>query len=165
VDAVIFNLRWWLMGQMVLMITLWVTTTVALWLMGIPLALRPAAAGAALVATIFPLENGCNRSFAGVRSSAGVAAEAQVAFIWERSVQGDNLSRWSRSRAPRGDPSGKARTKNIHAVRAGRSGFFPRDRPTIDWGALEGLAPRLYRAEWNSLRGARLTPKSWPRPG
>jgi predicted PurR-regulated permease PerM len=39
VDAVAFNLRWWLMGQVVLMIALWATSTLALWLMGIPLAL------------------------------------------------------------------------------------------------------------------------------
>jgi predicted PurR-regulated permease PerM len=39
VDAVAFNLRWWLMGQVLLMLILWVTTTVGLWLIGIPLAL------------------------------------------------------------------------------------------------------------------------------
>jgi predicted PurR-regulated permease PerM len=39
VDALVFNLRWWLMGQVFLMLVLWGTTTVALMLMGIPLAL------------------------------------------------------------------------------------------------------------------------------
>jgi predicted PurR-regulated permease PerM len=38
-DAVIFNLRWWLMGQVVLMLVIGATTTLGLWLMGIPLAL------------------------------------------------------------------------------------------------------------------------------
>jgi predicted PurR-regulated permease PerM len=36
---VIFNLRWWLMGQVVLMIVIGVTTTLGLWLIGVPLAL------------------------------------------------------------------------------------------------------------------------------
>ncbi len=39
VDALAFNLRWWLLGQMLLMLLLWATTTLGLWLMGIPLAL------------------------------------------------------------------------------------------------------------------------------
>jgi predicted PurR-regulated permease PerM len=38
-DAVIFNLRWWLVGQVVLMLLIWVTTTVGLWLTGMRLAL------------------------------------------------------------------------------------------------------------------------------
>ncbi len=39
VDAVAFNLRHWLVGQVVLMILMGVTTTVGLWLLGIPMAL------------------------------------------------------------------------------------------------------------------------------
>ncbi len=39
VDALAFNLRWWLMGQVVLMLVLWGTSTLGLWLIGIPLAL------------------------------------------------------------------------------------------------------------------------------
>jgi predicted PurR-regulated permease PerM len=39
VDAVVFNLRWWLVGQVFLMVVIGVTTTVCLWIMGIPLAL------------------------------------------------------------------------------------------------------------------------------
>lgn len=39
VDAVAFNLRWWLVGQAVLMVAMGVTTTVGLWLIGVPLAL------------------------------------------------------------------------------------------------------------------------------
>jgi predicted PurR-regulated permease PerM len=39
VDAVAYNLRWWLVGQVVLMIVIGITTTVMLWLVGIPLAL------------------------------------------------------------------------------------------------------------------------------
>lgn len=39
VDAIVFNLRAWLLGQMLLMLILWVTTTIGLSLMGIPLAL------------------------------------------------------------------------------------------------------------------------------
>jgi predicted PurR-regulated permease PerM len=39
VDALVFNLRWWLMGQVCLMVILWLTTSLGLWLMGIPLAL------------------------------------------------------------------------------------------------------------------------------
>jgi predicted PurR-regulated permease PerM len=39
VDAVVFNLRWWLVGQFFLMVIIGVTTTVCLWAMGIPLAL------------------------------------------------------------------------------------------------------------------------------
>jgi len=38
-DALAFNLRWWLVGQVVLMIMMWGTTTLGLWLLGIPLAL------------------------------------------------------------------------------------------------------------------------------
>lgn len=38
-DALAFNLRWWLVGQVVLMIMMWITTTLGLWLLGIPLAL------------------------------------------------------------------------------------------------------------------------------
>lgn len=39
IDAIIYNLRWWLVGQLVLMLTLGVTTTLGLWLLGIPMAL------------------------------------------------------------------------------------------------------------------------------
>jgi predicted PurR-regulated permease PerM len=39
VDAVVFNLRWWLVGQVFLMVVIGVTTTVCLWILGIPLAL------------------------------------------------------------------------------------------------------------------------------
>jgi len=39
VDALAYNLRWWLLGQVFLMIMIAITTTVGLWLMGIPLAL------------------------------------------------------------------------------------------------------------------------------
>jgi predicted PurR-regulated permease PerM len=39
VDALAFNLRWWLLGQLLLMLLLWATTSLGLWLMGIPLAL------------------------------------------------------------------------------------------------------------------------------
>jgi predicted PurR-regulated permease PerM len=38
-DAVAFNLRWWLVGQICLMLTLAVTTTAGLWLIGVPGAL------------------------------------------------------------------------------------------------------------------------------
>lgn len=38
-DAVLYNLRWWLMGQVVLMVAMGATTTVGLWLIGLPLAL------------------------------------------------------------------------------------------------------------------------------
>jgi predicted PurR-regulated permease PerM len=38
-DALAFNLRWWLVGQIVLMIMMWITTTLGLWLLGVPLAL------------------------------------------------------------------------------------------------------------------------------
>jgi predicted PurR-regulated permease PerM len=38
-DAVIHNLRWWLVGQVVLMLLIWITTTVGLLLIGVPLAL------------------------------------------------------------------------------------------------------------------------------
>jgi predicted PurR-regulated permease PerM len=39
IDAIGYNLRWWLVGQIVLMILMWVTTTAGLWLLGVPLAL------------------------------------------------------------------------------------------------------------------------------
>src|SRR5581483_9480297 len=38
-DAIAFNLRWWLLGQVFLMVIIGMTTTVGLWLLGIPLAL------------------------------------------------------------------------------------------------------------------------------
>lgn len=38
-DAVVFNLRAWLVGQLVLMVMMGVTTAVGLWLFGVPLAL------------------------------------------------------------------------------------------------------------------------------
>jgi predicted PurR-regulated permease PerM len=38
-DALNFNLRWWLVGQAVLMVVMWITTTVGLWLIGVPFAL------------------------------------------------------------------------------------------------------------------------------
>lgn len=38
-DAVVFNLRGWLVGQLCLMVMMGVTTTVGLWLLGVPLAL------------------------------------------------------------------------------------------------------------------------------
>jgi predicted PurR-regulated permease PerM len=38
-DALAFNLRWWLVGQVVLMIMMAISTTLGLWLMNIPLAL------------------------------------------------------------------------------------------------------------------------------
>jgi predicted PurR-regulated permease PerM len=38
-DALAFNLRWWLLGQVCLMIIIWLSTTVGLWLIGVPLAL------------------------------------------------------------------------------------------------------------------------------
>ena len=38
-DALAFNLRWWLLGQLILMIMMWITTTLGLWLLGVPLAL------------------------------------------------------------------------------------------------------------------------------
>jgi predicted PurR-regulated permease PerM len=38
-DAVAFNLRWWLVGQVFLMVLMGVTTAAGLWLLGIPLAL------------------------------------------------------------------------------------------------------------------------------
>jgi predicted PurR-regulated permease PerM len=37
--ALLFNLRWWLVGQFSLMVLIGISTTVGLWLMGIPLAL------------------------------------------------------------------------------------------------------------------------------
>ena len=39
VDVVALNLRWWLVGQLWLMVILWLTTTAGLWLLGVPLAL------------------------------------------------------------------------------------------------------------------------------
>jgi predicted PurR-regulated permease PerM len=39
VDAVVYNLRWWLLGQVFLMLTIGVTTAFGLWLIGVPLAL------------------------------------------------------------------------------------------------------------------------------
>jgi predicted PurR-regulated permease PerM len=48
--AVGYNLRWWLVGQATLMVTMAVTTTVGLWLIGVPL---PLALG--LIAGIFEL--------------------------------------------------------------------------------------------------------------
>jgi predicted PurR-regulated permease PerM len=38
-DAVFFNLRWWLMGQVFLMIAIGFTTSIGLWLIGVPLAM------------------------------------------------------------------------------------------------------------------------------
>lgn len=38
-NALAFNLRWWLLGQVFLMVVIGVTTTVCLWAIGIPLAL------------------------------------------------------------------------------------------------------------------------------
>jgi predicted PurR-regulated permease PerM len=38
-DALVLNLRWWLVGQVALMILMGITTTLGLWLLGIPLAL------------------------------------------------------------------------------------------------------------------------------
>jgi predicted PurR-regulated permease PerM len=37
-DAVAYNLRWWLVGQVILMVLMWITTTLGLWLIGVPLA-------------------------------------------------------------------------------------------------------------------------------
>ncbi len=39
VDAVVFNLRWWLLGQVMLMIVIGVTTALGLWIIGVRLAL------------------------------------------------------------------------------------------------------------------------------
>ena len=39
IETVAFNLRWWLVGQVVLMLMIWLTTTAGLWLIGVPLAL------------------------------------------------------------------------------------------------------------------------------
>jgi predicted PurR-regulated permease PerM len=39
VDALAVNLRWWLLGQVLLMVMMWLTTTLGLWLLGVPLAL------------------------------------------------------------------------------------------------------------------------------
>jgi predicted PurR-regulated permease PerM len=38
-DALVFNLRWWLVGQVFLMVAVAVTTAAGLWLIGVPLAL------------------------------------------------------------------------------------------------------------------------------
>lgn len=38
-DALEFNLRWWLLGQVCLMVAIGITTSLGLWLIGIPLAL------------------------------------------------------------------------------------------------------------------------------
>jgi predicted PurR-regulated permease PerM len=38
-DAINFNLRWWLIGQFVLMVLMWISASVGLWLIGVPLAL------------------------------------------------------------------------------------------------------------------------------
>jgi predicted PurR-regulated permease PerM len=38
-DAVMYNLRWWLVGQVVLMVLIGVTTGLGLWLIGVPLAM------------------------------------------------------------------------------------------------------------------------------
>jgi predicted PurR-regulated permease PerM len=48
--ALDFNLRWWLVGQAVLMVIVWLTTTAGLWLIGIPFALA-----LGLIAGIFEL--------------------------------------------------------------------------------------------------------------
>jgi predicted PurR-regulated permease PerM len=37
IDAVVFNLRWWLVGQVVLMILIGISTGLGLWIIGIPL--------------------------------------------------------------------------------------------------------------------------------
>lgn len=39
ITAIVYNLRWWLVGQVILMILIGVTTTIGLWLIGVPLAL------------------------------------------------------------------------------------------------------------------------------
>jgi predicted PurR-regulated permease PerM len=39
IDTLTCNLRWWLVGQVVLMILMWATTTTGLWLIGVPFAL------------------------------------------------------------------------------------------------------------------------------
>ncbi len=39
IDAVVYNLRWWLFGQVCAMVIMGVTTTIGLWIIGIPLAL------------------------------------------------------------------------------------------------------------------------------
>jgi predicted PurR-regulated permease PerM len=39
IEALAFNLRWWLVGQVILMLLMWVTTTAGLWLIGMPFAL------------------------------------------------------------------------------------------------------------------------------
>ncbi len=39
IDAVIVNLRYWLVGQVALIVVMWLTTTIGLWLIGVPLAL------------------------------------------------------------------------------------------------------------------------------
>jgi predicted PurR-regulated permease PerM len=38
-DAVVYNLRWWLMGQVALMVLIGATTTLGLWILGVPWAL------------------------------------------------------------------------------------------------------------------------------
>jgi predicted PurR-regulated permease PerM len=38
-NAIVYNLRWWLVGQVLLMVVIGTTTTLGLWLIGIPLAL------------------------------------------------------------------------------------------------------------------------------
>jgi len=38
-DAIIFNLRWWILGQLLLMVLIGVTTAIGLWWIGVPLAL------------------------------------------------------------------------------------------------------------------------------
>jgi predicted PurR-regulated permease PerM len=38
-DAVLFNMRWWLVGQVFLMLAVGITTSFGLWLLGVPLAL------------------------------------------------------------------------------------------------------------------------------
>jgi predicted PurR-regulated permease PerM len=38
-EALVYNLRWWLLGQVVLMTLIGLTTTLGLWLIGVPLAL------------------------------------------------------------------------------------------------------------------------------
>jgi predicted PurR-regulated permease PerM len=49
-DAVGYNLRWWLVAQLTLMVTMAVTTSAGLWLIGVPL---PLALG--LIAGVFEL--------------------------------------------------------------------------------------------------------------
>jgi predicted PurR-regulated permease PerM len=49
-DAVAFNLRWWLLGQVFLMVAIGISTTVGLWIIGVPLALT-----LGLIAGVFEL--------------------------------------------------------------------------------------------------------------